>query len=581
MGFIFNFIKLLSKKDKITFFLLISGSILNVFLEILSIGMVIPLIGIILNPEVAINKLSNFLPDLFFIEVLSNVDYSSYIFYFLATFFCLFLLKNLFIFIYFYLQNKFVQKIEQDLSRKILKKYLFQDYSFFVDNNSSTLTSKLSADLLNFTRGFVGPLITLISEVMIVIGFCVIILLFELTKIGFIFLFFFSIASIFIKIIGNFSKKWGKDRKYLDSNKLDILKTTFLNIKSVILDNKYQQKIDDFFETTKNLANLQRKIITTNIIPKISFEIIGILSIVFVLYFLIRNNFSTEYIITTTGFFIAVAYRIIPSFQKIIFSYQTISFSKVVLKSIISDLKLEDNIDISKEKIGFTQFIELKNISFYHKDRSKLILDDINLKINRGEIIGIVGESGAGKSTLVDIISGLLKSKKGQLIIDNKEIDSKKLLRKWQNEIAYVTQNTTLFKGSLKNNIIFSDKNENYYEELFQKVVEQSQIHKFVDQLSERYETDVGELGIKLSGGQKQRIGIARALYKNPKFIIFDEATNALDATSEEQIIDTIFKIKENFTTIIISHKKSLIKICDKIFEIYKGKLTLISKFKN
>ena len=186
------------------------------------------------------------------------------------------------------------------------------------------------------------------------------------------------------------------------------------------------------------------------------------------------------------------------------------------MKSIISDLKLEDNIDISKEKIGFTQFIELKNISFYHKDRSKLILDDINLKINRGEIIGIVGESGAGKSTLVDIISGLLKPKKGQLIIDYKEIDSKKLLRKWQNEIAYVTQNTTLFKGSLKNNIIFSDKNENYYDELFQKVVEQSQIHKFVDQLTERYETDVGELGIKLSGGQKQRIGIARALYKNP-----------------------------------------------------------------
>ena len=110
MGFIFNFIKLLSKKDKITFFLLISGSILNVFLEILSIGMVIPLIGIILNPEVAINKLSNFLPDLFFIEVLSNVDYSSYIFYFLATFFCLFLLKNLFIFIYFYLQNKLYKK---------------------------------------------------------------------------------------------------------------------------------------------------------------------------------------------------------------------------------------------------------------------------------------------------------------------------------------------------------------------------------------------------------------------------------------------------------------------------------------
>ena len=581
MKFILKFLKLLSIKDRIYFYILVAAAIINVFLELLSIGMVIPLIGLILNPNIVIKKFTDLLPNFEFLNTIASVNYTSYIFYFLIIFFLLFLFKNIFIFIYFYLQNKFVQKIEQDLSRRILKKYLLQDYSFFVENNSSSLTSKLSADLLNFTRGFVGPLVTLISEIMIVIGFCAIIVIFDLVNVGLIFLFFFTITALFLKIIGNLSKKWGKQRKYFDSIKLDILKTTFLNIKSIILDNKYEKKLDDFFFTTKNLANLQRKIITTNVIPKISFELIGILSIVIVLYYLILNNFSKEYIITTTGFFIAVAYRIVPSFQRIIFSYQTISFSKVVLKSISDDLKLNDVNNYSKEKIGFKETIKLNNVSFSHKNRSRLILDNVNLEINSGEIIGIFGESGAGKSTLVDIISGLLKPNKGNLVIDQEIINSELSLRKWQNEIAYVTQNTALFKGSLKKNIIFSDANDKYDQKLFEKVIKQSQIHKFLNDLSEGYETDIGELGIKLSGGQKQRIGIARALYKNPKFLIFDEATNALDTISEKQIIDTIFEIKANFTTVIISHKKNLIERCDKIYQIDRGKVNLAPKFNN
>ena len=165
MKFILKFLKLLSVKDRIYFYILVAAAIINVFLELLSIGMVIPLIGLILNPNIVIKKFTDLLPNFEFLNTIASVNYTSYIFYFLIIFFLLFLFKNIFIFIYFYLQNKFVQKIEQDLSRRILKKYLLQDYSFFVENNSSSLTSKLSADLLNFTRGFVGPLVTLISEI--------------------------------------------------------------------------------------------------------------------------------------------------------------------------------------------------------------------------------------------------------------------------------------------------------------------------------------------------------------------------------------------------------------------------------
>lgn len=579
MKFLINFLKLLSSKDKLYFYLLVFGSSVNVFLELLSVGMVIPLIGILLNPEKMITQLNNFFPENDLLKYSINIDLSSYIFYFLVVFFIIYLLKNIFIYFYFYFQNKFVQKIEADLSKRILEKYFLQDYSFFINNNSSQLITKLTADLLTFTRGFVGPLITLISEIMIVIGFCSIIFYFNLVNVGLIFLFFFSITAFFIKIIGTISKKWGRSRAVLDSNKIDILKTTFLNIKTIILDNKYTNKLKDFVNTTDELANLQRKIITVSIVPKISFELVGILSIVIVLYYLITNDYSKENIITTTGFFIAIAYRIIPSFQRIISSYQTISFGKVVLKSITTDLNLLEKVSYSSEKIDFMSSIELKEISFRHSKRSKPIFNQMNLNIKSGEIVGIFGESGVGKSTLVDIISGLIKPDKGDLFIDNKLINSSLLLRKWQNEIAYVTQNTVLFKGSLKNNIIFSGDNDNADMSQLNKVVIQSQLENFVNDLPGGLETDVGELGNKVSGGQKQRIGIARALYKKPKVLIFDEATNALDQKSEELIINTIFNLRSDFTILLISHKKSLIEKCDKIFQIKDMKIDLISKF--
>ena len=574
MKFLTNFLSLLTKKEKIYFFLLVLSSVANTFLELLSIGLVIPLIGMIIDPEALIFKLNEYFPSLNFYNYTTQLDLNNYIVYFLIIFLLIYLIKNLFIFIFFYYQNKFVQHIEENFSKKILKKYLFQNFSFFLENNSSDLTAKLSVDLITFARGFVGPLITFASEIMIVIGICSIIYFFGLLKVGLIFLFFFVIAAFFLKIIGSYSKNWGRERKQFDSTKLDILKNTFMNIKSIILDNKQFTKINQFQDISKKLAILQRKIITLNIVPKISFEIFGIFSIVIVLYFLIENNHSKTYIITTIGFLVAVAYRVIPSFQRLIFCYQQISYSKVVLKNLKLDLNLPNQINDTKEKINFKNTVKLSNVSFYYNTKNKIILDNLNLEIVSGKMTGIYGESGAGKSTLVDLISGLNKPKIGELLIDNIKIDTPKLLRMWQNEIAYVTQNTALFNGSLKENIIFSDIYEKYDPELLNLVINKSQLTKFISTLPSGIETDVGELGNKLSGGQKQRIGIARALYKKPKFIIFDEATNALDYESEKKILNTIYDLRKNKTIVIISHKKDIINLCDKILEIKNSKIT-------
>ena len=139
-------------------------------------------------------------------------------------------------------------------------------------------------------------------------------------------------------------------------------------------------------------------------------------------------------------------------------------------------------------------------------------------------------------------------------------------------KISYVTQDNFLLDDDIRNNIIFSDKDNNFYDEKFQNVVKKTSIDGFINNFENKYQTQVGDKGIKLSGGQKQRISIARALYKSPELLIFDESTNALDSITEKEIIDEIYKIK-GITIILISHKRDLLAKCDKILNIVDGKI--------
>ena len=573
MNIITEFLKFLSPKEKILYFLLIFGAIINVVLEVFSIGLVIPLIGFILNPDKMLDKFFQYFPKIENYQISDIINNSNFLNIFITIFVLIFIIKNIYILFYFFYQTKFIMHLEGALSKRILRKIVEQNYDFFIKNHTAALISKIDNDVTIFCRLLAGNLILFISELLIIVGFLTIIILFNLTKVFFIFLFFFVFGIFLIRIISKLSKKWGKDRKIADVEKLNSLTTIISNIRNIILDNKYKSLVNKFSDTTNKLASVHKKIAFTNIIPKLTFETIGIISISLVIYYLISNDYSKEHIITTTGFFIAVAYRIIPCMQKIIISYQNISYSKVSAKELFETLSLSKKVHYSDEIINFKKNVILSDVSFSHNERSKLIFDNANLTIEKGKIAGVYGESGAGKSTLVDIISCLRSINKGKVFIDNIEMNNPEIIRKWQNEISYVSQNTVLFKDTLRNNIIFSSNKDQINHELLDKTIIEAQLDSFIDTLPNKLDTDVGELGVKLSGGQRQRIGIARALYKQPNFLIFDEATNALDSRSENLIMETIFNLKLETTILIISHKKSLIERCDKIYEIKDGKI--------
>ena len=217
--------------------------------------------------------------------------------------------------------------------------------------------------------------------------------------------------------------------------------------------------------------------------------------------------------------------------------------------------------------------ITLNDVSYNYPNSSRTTLKNINLSISAKTTVGLIGTTGSGKTTMVDIILGLLEAQKGTLEIDG-QIITKQNSRAWQRSIGYVPQHIYLSDNTIADNITLGIDSKNINLEAVEKASKIANLHDFVEnELPEKYQTIVGERGVRLSGGQRQRIGIARALYKNPNILILDEATSALDNQTEKAVMDAINNLGKNITIILIAHRLSTVKKCDKIFLLENGKL--------
>ena len=266
-----------------------------------------------------------------------------------------------------------------------------------------------------------------------------------------------------------------------------------------------------------------------------------------------------------------------PAFNSLIFSSTSLKFLSNSLKIInreIGNIQIKQiNKSHKNKKINFKKEIILNNISFSYPNTNKGAIIDINLKINHGEINGLIGKSGAGKSTLVDLILGLHKASKGVITSDG--IDIQTNLFSWFDLLGYVPQDIYLSDDTILNNIAYGVKPELIDLKKVKEVIKLSQLEMFVNSLPDGYNSKVGDRGRRISAGQKQRIGIARALYKNSQILILDEATSSLDHETERDFIKTIVDINKynKVTIILIAHKLNTIKICDKLYLIKNGKL--------
>ena len=305
-------------------------------------------------------------------------------------------------------------------------------------------------------------------------------------------------------------------------------------------------------------------------LPTIFLEILIILIILVLMLFLIINDSDTSKVFALLGVFGVSAIKIIPHLKTILNRFNDFKFSKETIEFYSNKVKNENNLNNTKNftKFNFNKNIIFKNIDFKYPTKNKYIFQNLSFEIKKNEKILLSGPTGSGKSTLIDLILGLQKPSNGKILVDGKEVSE--IGDSWINILGYVPQSIFLFDDTIKNNITLKENN-NFDQKLFEKCIEIAELKEFVQKLPNKENSFIGELGSNISGGQKQRIGIARALYKNSQVIILDEATNALDIKTENNIFANLDTIKDK-TFIVVNHRAISSNFNYKEFSIVKNK---------
>jgi ATP-binding cassette subfamily B protein len=340
-------------------------------------------------------------------------------------------------------------------------------------------------------------------------------------------------------------------------------------IREIILDGTqevFSEKFG-FLDGIRRLANLKIHIISST--PNAFMQTFGIILIAF----LASNTGESHQMNSSLPLMGALAFgflRISPALQSIYSSWVSISSGRVTLDYILEFFN-ESPAYLGRanhpKPIEFSRKIKLKNIFFRYRENLPFVIKDLTLSINKGDRIGLAGMTGNGKSTLCDIIMGLLDATSGTLQVDDTIINLGNL-RSWQAHIAHVPQSIFLSDSTIAENIAFGVPQEEIDYDKVVLAAQQAQISKTIEEWETGYNTLVGERGIRLSGGQRQRIGIARALYKEADVIIFDEATSALDTETELEVIKAIESLSIELTIIIIAHRTTTLKNCNKVYEM-------------
>lgn len=565
--------KLLPTRYVRHFFTVLSLTTLVGLLEMFGVGLMIPFIGIIANPN-AFNEnalLSQFN------SFLGNPSYEVLLLFASSTMVGFFLFKNVFIGLTNWVIAHYIFKVKAHLAFALFEKYLFMPNIDRQNFHSSLLVRNITAETQFYTMNGILPLIHIISEstVFLAIG----ILLFWFSPINAIVAAIIISASMFAfqLIIKKRIQLWSLRRSTYEGLRIKTIQEGISVSKEISLLGRQSFFMKKFHDANLTTAESERNNLSISQIPRLWLETIGVVALMSLVFSTLVNNSSSSDLIATLALFAAATFRLLPSANRVITSIQSLKFGDASLDVLLKELKkgyvTQPN---DKTTIFFKHNIEFKNVSFTYPGTDKAVIRNANLVIQKGDSIGIVGESGSGKSTFVDLLLGLLEPTSGEILVDN--IDIRNGMRSWQDQIGYVPQDIYLIDESLKYNIALGVDPEEIDNEAIDRSIRDSQIFNFVDSLPNGLDTNLGERGDKLSGGQKQRIGIARALYNNPDLLVFDEATSALDNATELKIINSLERLKKEKTLVIIAHRLTTIKNCNKVIQINNGDIKIIKQ---
>lgn len=562
---------ILSKSQKIRLLLLVLSSLPLIFLETISLSSLPIYLLTIINPSKIFEYVDNRTIESFVLDM----PISDRALYGVIIIFFIFFVKAIYHIFYNYFELSLIKKINLEHSNKIYSFYLNESFLFHTQNNPSKLIQNI-ADVKRSTS-VIFSFLNIIKELVLILVI-ITVLLFSDSLVLLITVSIFSLPVIFF--LTYFRKTLKKRGEIAKKSRVLILKNlqeSFSLIRFIKIIGNHEFIKNNF--DIQNFRSLHQEMIVGFIgkTPRIILELFTVLTISLIILFLFKNNETFESILPLLTLLVVSLVRFIPSVGIILVGINQYKFHHVSLTNIFNIFKIHENNsknvliglkNYNQKKLSFKKEIEFINVNFAYPHSEKNSLEDLNFKIKKNVKLGIQGPTGSGKSTLIALLTGLLKPKSGEIMIDGKEIHEN--LTAWQKNIGYVPQAVHLLDDTIKNNICFGMSEREIDINRLEQVIEISGIDEFIKQQPRNLETTIGHGGARISGGQLQRIGIARALYLNPEILILDEPTSSLDQDTEEKIIEKILSLNE-LTVILISHNPKVIEKCDEVLTLKSG----------
>jgi len=355
-------------------------------------------------------------------------------------------------------------------------------------------------------------------------------------------------------------------------------------LKEIRILGKEQYFYQIVHKNAKKQAFFGTKALTLSMAPKYMLELTMISFVVlFVLTTLLLGN-NIDTLLPTLGMFGVASLRLLPAANTLIQSLIQIRYSRDSVSRLYNDqYKLKqfsgkEGHPVSAQIPKQFQVLKLDRVSFTYPQSEFKALNEISLEIKAGESIGLIGPSGSGKTTLVDMLLGLLEPQQGSIQYNEEEV--KTVLQQWRSQAAYIPQQVFLIDDTLRHNVAFGIDNDKIDNDILQESLRQSKLIEVVEQLPQGVETVLGENGVRLSGGQRQRVALARAFYHGRDVLVMDEATSALDDQTEQEIVKEIDQLKGKKTMIVIAHRLTTLKHCDRIYKLEDGRITAVGSYK-
>ncbi len=562
----------LNWRRRFQFLILIVLMLVSAIAEVVSIGAVMPFIGILTAPDVVIEY-----PLIKEITIACGVSTAiEMVFLLTLAFIVVTILAGIIRIILLWYSSRLAFASGADIGIEVYRRTLYQPYWVNVSRNSSDVISGITNKVNGVVFGVLLPLLTLISSSMLLVAISLAFLTINpmvatIATLGF--------GSSYLLIIWVSRKKLTLNSKLIAKEQTQVIKALqegLGGIRDVQIDGTQPIYCEIFKIADQSLRRAQSSNAFIGQSPRYIMEALGMILIASLAYILSLESGGIAASLPVLGALAIGAQRLLPALQQSYSAWASITGSHASLADTVDlldqPLPTEYLNKENKTSLQFEKFIQFKDVYFRYEEERKWVVDGLNILIPKGSRLGIIGNTGSGKSTMLDLLMGLLVPTSGEIIVDDQVLTGKKI-RAWQNNIAHVPQTIYLADATIAENVAFGVPVKFIDMTRVQAAVRQAQLLEFIESNPDKYQARVGERGIQLSGGQRQRIGIARALYKQAKVLVFDEATSALDNNTEQSVMDAIDRIDSNITIIMIAHRLTTLKSCDKIVEIKEGKL--------